>query len=404
MLQEISNLINVVKDFPKPGIFFRDVSPLLLNPKLYNSAIARMTTLLKDLKIDYVLGLESRGFIFGISVAQALNVGFIMARKPNKMPNNIEVTYEKEYGVDTLTIQNNLVPVNSNVLIVDDLIATGASVVACTDLVEKIGCRVSGILCLIELTGISKHEKISKYNLQTLLRFPVHSDTKVYSDTKIVPTESDIMPFYDNIPEQYYPGDVQPKQFINVYVATKNPTKLSATYNAIRSFFDSTGKEDHHLTVFGVNVPSDVPEQPINEETKIGCHNRLLHLQQYVEYHKCKFDILVSIENGIRCDPDTLNPDSVVTDFCCVEIFICGEYKSLPTEYETPFPAKYLIESIKTNQTLTVGKIIEKEFGYEPGTWHEHFGSKISRYEIIQMEVFTVVAFAMCGPDDENED
>lgn len=157
---EIHNHINLVPDFPKIGINFRDISPLLANYGLREKAIDLMFDLIKNNQIDYVAGIDSRGFIFGMGLAQRLKCGFIMIRKPNKMPNTVSISYDLEYETDTLTIQKGIMPFGSNVLIVDDLFATGGTIEATIKLInhEEIKCNVVDIICLINLFGMKKRD------------------------------------------------------------------------------------------------------------------------------------------------------------------------------------------------------------------------------------------------------
>jgi adenine phosphoribosyltransferase len=166
-LQEISNCISVIPNYPKEGIFFRNLSPLLANYELRESACDKMYDLVKDLKIDYVAGIESRGQRFESALAQRLKCGLVILRKASI-----------EHGKNVLTIEPNVIPTGKNVLIVDDILATGGSLVAGCALMEKIGCTVSGCLCLIELVGVLQKEKLSDYKVFSLLKYPSNSTDK----------------------------------------------------------------------------------------------------------------------------------------------------------------------------------------------------------------------------------
>lgn len=186
-LQEISDSIDVVENHPKQGIIFRNIAKLLLNHDLTMSAMNYMAKLVKHLDIDYIVALESRGFLFAQTLAYLLSQGFEkkkgigMIRKPNKLPNVISVSYGKEYGQDVLTIQEDMFPERSNILLVDDLIATGGSFNAGCQLVEKIGCNVVGCLSLIKLKGFELVEGLEKYKIFSLLEYPLNSVTKEIS-------------------------------------------------------------------------------------------------------------------------------------------------------------------------------------------------------------------------------
>lgn len=177
-IQTVSNSINVYPNFPSEGIYFRDISPLLTNNELREFTFDKLANLVDTIEIDYIAGIESRGFIFGIALAQRLKCGFVMLRKPNKLPNTIKIEYGLEYGKDILTIQDGIIPAGKNVLIVDDLLATGGSLLAGCQLIEKIGSNVVGCLCLIELLGLPRKEKLNDYKLFSLLKYPSNSENK----------------------------------------------------------------------------------------------------------------------------------------------------------------------------------------------------------------------------------
>lgn len=158
-LQDVSNLITVVPNFPKEGIMFRDITNLMLDNKLFDFAIDKMVELVEKsgLKPDYIAGFESRGFLFN-RLCSELNCGFVMIRKPNKLPNSISYEYDKEYGTDTLTI-TKCIPKNSKILLIDDLLATGGTIQAGRKLIEMIDCVAIGCINLIELVGLESKIK-----------------------------------------------------------------------------------------------------------------------------------------------------------------------------------------------------------------------------------------------------
>jgi adenine phosphoribosyltransferase len=710
--QQISNCIRVVPNFPKEGVYFRDISTLLTKPKLYKSAINMLIDMVRDVRIDVVAGVESRGFFLGMSIAERLDVPFIMLRKPNKMPDIIEVKYGLEYGSDVLTVQKNLITKGSHVLIVDDLIASGGSLIAGCKLIEKIGCHVAGCMCLMELVGITQLKEISNYKLFTLIKFPAHSennylskaDELLYSPTvkylpinNISPTDTRAVVFcypsmkslansiiscseyfregsikweyfadnyphitYENLkylinkrviffgslydrsafseqlailstlPKQtvksldifipyFAPGESTSSNFYNldvsknsdtlataeayakmmannlfatqdglprihifdmrstetkswfgdsaivnldtaipllkkkldketvtivfpdaktqerflpqfkdfrslclskydmriiqynnwpspgfdkncfddvllvddsvqtgdtflecieelkkigakrislyathpvfrnsshnkfifnidihkfyitntipevsskldgispfevikiddlimtnlielfslepitghqqkeynIYVSSKNQVKLSATYDAISEVLKDSGKRHFKLNITGVNVSSDVSEQPINEETLLGCKNRFDNLRKYVEHHKLEYDILVSIENGMYYEGE-INKDTIPRDHCQIIVMTKTNESTVKSERLsdkfTTFPIEFLVKSIGLNKEITVGKLIEKAYGYAEGTWHEHFGEKKPRSDIIKRTIIS---------------
>lgn len=154
--------IRDIKDYPKEGIVFKDITPLLQNGKALQIATAALTAPYSDQKIDLVVGLESRGFLFGPSIAQNLNAGFIPVRKPNKLPSDkISATYELEYGKDTVEMHSDAIKPGDRVLIHDDLIATGGTAAAATQLVHQLGGTVAGYSFLIDLSFLNGRKKLN---------------------------------------------------------------------------------------------------------------------------------------------------------------------------------------------------------------------------------------------------
>lgn len=164
---QLRKLIREIPDFPKPGILFRDITPLLADAPGLALAIELLANPFRGKNIDLVVGAESRGFIFGTAVACCLSAGFVIVRKPGKLPHKkIAMTYDLEYGTDTLEMHADAIVKGQRVLVVDDLLATGGTMKACCDLVEKLGGTVAGIAVLIELAGLGGREKLGA---------PVHS-------------------------------------------------------------------------------------------------------------------------------------------------------------------------------------------------------------------------------------
>jgi adenine phosphoribosyltransferase len=152
---DLKALIRDVPDFPKPGILFRDITTLLNNPDGLRYTIDSLAEQVSDLHIDYIIGMESRGFIFGTPLAYKLGIGFIPVRKPGKLPGAVHaVEYELEYGVDTLEMHQDAFHPPSRVLIVDDLIATGGTAAATAKLVYQTGCELAGFAFVIELKAL----------------------------------------------------------------------------------------------------------------------------------------------------------------------------------------------------------------------------------------------------------
>lgn len=145
-----------VPDFPKPGILFRDISPLLANPNAFQFAIDALHALAMQFDYTHIVGIESRGFIFGSALALHAHKGFVLVRKPNKLPlTTYTETYGLEYGSDALQIQQTILPKTAKVLLIDDVLATGGTLVAASKLVAKTGATLSGAIALAEITALS---------------------------------------------------------------------------------------------------------------------------------------------------------------------------------------------------------------------------------------------------------
>lgn len=166
----IANYIREVKDFPKTGIHFKDITPLLNNAAARRACLELLVKSLKGKKIDKVVGVESRGFLFGMLLAQELNVGFVPVRKPNKLPcRTISASYALEYGTDTLEIHIDAIQKGEKVLIHDDVLATGGTAKAVCELVEQLGGEIVQCNFLMELAVLNGKEKISKYEVYAAL-------------------------------------------------------------------------------------------------------------------------------------------------------------------------------------------------------------------------------------------
>jgi len=161
MPELVKKIIRDVPDFPKKGIVFKDITTVLKDSEGLKRTIDYLTEQFKDKNIDYVAGIESRGFIFGTPLAYNLGAGFVVVRKPGKLPAEVEsITYELEYGTDTLEVHKDAIEVGKRVLIIDDLLATGGTACAACDLVQKIGGEVVGIAFIIEIEGLGGRAKL----------------------------------------------------------------------------------------------------------------------------------------------------------------------------------------------------------------------------------------------------
>ena len=161
--EEVKEMIRSIPDFPKQGILFRDITTALKDFKTLKKMVDFICENFKDEKIDYILGLESRGFIFGMPVAYKLNAGFIPVRKPNKLPaKTLKETYALEYGTDALEMHEDALKNGDRVLIVDDLLATGGTCSAACNLVARTGAEIVGCAFVIELADLKGRDKLPK--------------------------------------------------------------------------------------------------------------------------------------------------------------------------------------------------------------------------------------------------
>lgn len=163
-LDRLRGLIREVPDFPKPGISFKDFTPMLADPAGLALAVELMANPFRGKRIDLVIGAESRGFIFGTAIAQALSAGFVPIRKPGKLPRSVHgVDYALEYGTDRLEIHADAVSEGQRVLLVDDLLATGGTLRACGELMSRCGGELVGMTVLIEIAFLKGREKVERY-------------------------------------------------------------------------------------------------------------------------------------------------------------------------------------------------------------------------------------------------
>ncbi len=161
-----------VPDFPIEGVLFKDITPLLLEPDAFREAVDLIVAEFEDREIAQVVAIESRGFIFGAPIAYQLGCGFVPIRKPEKLPREkISVEYSLEYGTNTLEMHADAIGSGENVLLVDDLLATGGSAKAAVDLIERLGGEVKGIAFLIELAFLRGREKLEDYDIFSIMTF-----------------------------------------------------------------------------------------------------------------------------------------------------------------------------------------------------------------------------------------
>ncbi len=169
---DLKSHIRNVKDFPKPGIMFRDITTLLKNPDAFNFTLEQLLTFVNNKKINKVVGIESRGFIFGAVLANKLNCGFIPVRKPGKLPaEKVSISYSLEYGEDKLEMHKDAIQPGDKVLIHDDLLATGGTMNAVCQLIEQLGGEIVQVSFIIELSFLNGRNKLSKYDVRSIVNY-----------------------------------------------------------------------------------------------------------------------------------------------------------------------------------------------------------------------------------------
>ncbi len=172
MSDSLKKYIRSIPDFPKQGILFRDITTLLKNKAAFKKAINSLAQAVKGKKIDYIIAIESRGFIFGAPLAYKLGAGFVPVRKKGKLPaETISAEYALEYGTDSLHVHKDAIKPGARVLIVDDLLATGGTMAAVCQLATQLKAKISGIIFLIELCGLKGREKLKGYPVYSLIQY-----------------------------------------------------------------------------------------------------------------------------------------------------------------------------------------------------------------------------------------
>ena len=169
---DLKKYIADIQDFPEEGVLFRDVTPLLADKEAYRESIRLIKEYTQDKNVDVVVGPEARGFLFGCPVAIELNAGFVPVRKPGKLPREVvSQKYELEYGHNEIQMHSDSIQPGQNVLIVDDLLATGGTVEAAASLIEKMGGNIVGIVFLIELEALNGRKLLEKYDVYSVLKY-----------------------------------------------------------------------------------------------------------------------------------------------------------------------------------------------------------------------------------------
>jgi adenine phosphoribosyltransferase len=169
---DLRERIRDVPDFPKEGILFKDVMPLIADPEYFADSIRQLAAWARPRNPDLILGAEARGFIFGGALAYELGIGFIAARKPGKLPwETVEATYALEYGTDSLEVHRDAVTPGARVIVLDDVLATGGTAKAKCELVERLGGQVAGVAFVIELTFLNGRARLDGYDVHSLVQY-----------------------------------------------------------------------------------------------------------------------------------------------------------------------------------------------------------------------------------------
>jgi adenine phosphoribosyltransferase len=169
---ELGRLIRDIPDFPKKGILFKDITTLLKDPAAFKQAIDQLTELVRGFRPDVVIGMESRGFIFAAPIAYLLGAGFVPVRKLGKLPGQVISTeYDLEYGTNTLELHADAMSAGQRVLVVDDLLATGGTVSATIELIERLNGEVAAVAFLVELTALNGRDRLGGYDIVSLIKF-----------------------------------------------------------------------------------------------------------------------------------------------------------------------------------------------------------------------------------------
>ena len=172
LINDLKSAIRTIPDYPKPGIMFRDITTLLGNARAFRRAVDELVQPWAGMKIDKVAGIEARGFILGGAVARSLGAGFVPARKPGKLPHEtISAEYTLEYGIDALEVHADALAGGARVLIHDDLLATGGTACALTELVEGLGAHVSACAFLVELSFLGGRERLAPHHVHALIEY-----------------------------------------------------------------------------------------------------------------------------------------------------------------------------------------------------------------------------------------
>jgi adenine phosphoribosyltransferase len=173
-MEDLKKYIRDIPNFPREGIIFHDITPLLQNAKAFGQAVDAMADKIKDKRVEYLLGIEARGFIFASALAYKLNLGLVIVRKPGKLPyTTVNASYNLEYGNDVLEMHRDAISGGSRVVLVVVLLATGGTAAAVGNLVRRLGGEIAGYCFLVELTELNGREKLKPYPVWSVLEFPI---------------------------------------------------------------------------------------------------------------------------------------------------------------------------------------------------------------------------------------
>jgi len=171
-MEDLKTYVRDIPGFPKEGIVFHDITPLLQNAKAFKMAVDEMAKILDGHEIDYLVGIEARGFIFASALAQKLGIGLVIVRKPGKLPYvTINASYDLEYGSDTLEVHRDAIHDGSKVVLIDDLLATGGTAAAAGNLIEQLGGELLGYCFLVELTQLKGDKKLEPHPVWSVLKY-----------------------------------------------------------------------------------------------------------------------------------------------------------------------------------------------------------------------------------------
>jgi adenine phosphoribosyltransferase len=183
MAVDLAALVRDIPDFPKPGIVFKDITPVLASPEGLDAAVGGLAAYARDLDVEFVIGAEARGFLLGPALARELGAGFVLARKPGKLPHEtVRAEYLLEYGTDALELHSDAVAEGARVLVHDDLLATGGTAKALCELVEQLGGQVVGCAFLIELAFLNGRERLGGYPVHALIAYSAEAEPTAEKD------------------------------------------------------------------------------------------------------------------------------------------------------------------------------------------------------------------------------